>query len=71
METRRPENIYDVVLNFRGPDTRRGFLSHLVDALERANTVFFVDTQMHGSEYIISEQLSRAIESSRGSLKGL
>lgn len=37
---------YDVFLNFRGPDTRNNFVSHLYNALERKAISTFIDT--HG-----------------------
>ncbi|KAL1209286.1 Disease resistance protein RBA1 [Cardamine amara subsp. amara] len=35
---------HQVFVNFRGKDLRYGFASHLIDALERKNIKFFIDT---------------------------
>ncbi|XLS70675.1 hypothetical protein HN51_027540 [Arachis hypogaea] len=58
---------YDVFVSFRGPDIRRGFLSHLVDALSRKKINGFVDDKIEvGDE--IPNSLIRAIEASLISL---
>ncbi|RYR39905.1 hypothetical protein Ahy_A09g045547 isoform B [Arachis hypogaea] len=58
---------YDVFVSFRGPDIRRGFLSHLVGALSRKKINGFVDDKIEvGDE--IPKSLIRAIEASLISL---
>ncbi|RYQ88848.1 hypothetical protein Ahy_B09g095802 isoform A [Arachis hypogaea] len=58
---------YDVFVSFRGPDIRRGFLSHLVDALSRKKINGFVDDKIEvGDE--IPKSLIRAIKASLISL---
>ncbi|CAE5960467.1 unnamed protein product [Arabidopsis arenosa] len=37
-------HVHQVFINFRGKDLRYGFASHLIDALERHNIKFFIDT---------------------------
>lgn len=54
---------YDVFVSFRGPDIRRGFLSHLVEAFSRNQIVAFVDNKLHKGDEI-SESLLGAIERS-------
>ncbi|XLR05041.1 hypothetical protein S83_071239 [Arachis hypogaea] len=54
---------YDVFLNFRGTDTRRGFLSNLRKALEDKHIKTYVDYMLReGTE--ISHSLLAAIEQS-------
>ncbi|CAH8329605.1 unnamed protein product [Eruca vesicaria subsp. sativa] len=36
--------VHQMFINFRGKDLRYGFVSHLIDALERHNIKFFIDT---------------------------
>ena len=58
---------YDVFLSFRGTDTRRGFLSHLLKELNRKQIETFVDYKLkEGTE--ISPSLLTAIEESQISL---
>ncbi|QHN94851.1 Putative disease resistance protein [Arachis hypogaea] len=55
---------YDVFLSFRGTDTRRGFLSHLLKALEDKHIDTYVDYMLReGTE--ISHSLLTAIEQSQ------
>ncbi|KAJ8747259.1 hypothetical protein K2173_014405 [Erythroxylum novogranatense] len=55
---------YDVFLNFRGEDTRRGFTSHLYAALRRkALQTFFDDDGLKRGEEI-AQSLPRAIQDS-------
>ncbi|KAG6673343.1 hypothetical protein I3842_16G107400 [Carya illinoinensis] len=58
---------YDVFLNFRGEDTRKGFTAHLHDALCRKNINTYIDYKLPRGEEI-SEILLKAIESSRISI---
>ncbi|KAG2665021.1 hypothetical protein I3760_16G110800 [Carya illinoinensis] len=58
---------YDVFLNFRGEDTRKGFTAHLHDALCRKNINTYIDYKLPRGEEI-SEELLKAIESSRISI---
>ncbi|KAL4359212.1 hypothetical protein AHAS_Ahas08G0054800 [Arachis hypogaea] len=54
---------YDVFLSFRGTDTRRGFLSHLLKGLRIKHMDIFVDYDLkEGTE--ISHSLLTAIEQS-------
>ncbi|MED6106650.1 hypothetical protein PIB30_006275 [Stylosanthes scabra] len=58
---------YDVFVSFRGPDVRRGFLGHLVDALSRKKIHAFVDDNIEvGDE--IPKSLVGAIQASLISL---
>ena len=63
-----PERKYEVFLNFRGTDTRYGFLSHLCGALYQKKIDYFLDDQnlQQGNE--ISPALLAAIEQSEISL---
>jgi len=57
--------MYDVFLNFRGPDTRQGFTGYLQKALrDRGIVVFFDDKEIQGGQ-IIQQALAEAIENSR------
>ncbi|XP_050156681.1 disease resistance protein RPV1-like [Malus sylvestris] len=60
---------YDVFINFRGEDTRRGFVSHLYKALRQKpiNTFIFIDAEDLGKGDRLSELLT-AIRESRLSL---
>ncbi|KAG7941893.1 hypothetical protein I3843_16G071000 [Carya illinoinensis] len=58
---------YDVFLNFRGEDTRKGFTAHLYDALCRKNINTYIDDKLSRGEKI-SPALLKAIESSRISI---
>ena len=55
-------------LSFRGNDIRRGFLSHLHHALSGAGIQTFIDDEELERGDLISEQLMRAIELSRGTI---
>ncbi|MCH93596.1 TMV resistance protein N [Trifolium medium] len=62
-----PRWIHDVFINFRGKDTRRNIVSHLVAALTNAGINTYIDGMLHtGSE--LSPQLSKAIENSHISI---
>ncbi|RXI04302.1 hypothetical protein DVH24_038576 [Malus domestica] len=52
---------YDVFLSFRGEDTRKGFVSHLYEALENAGVKTFHDDAPRD----ISPELKAAIQNSR------
>nr|XP_023877355.1 TMV resistance protein N-like [Quercus suber] len=54
---------FDVFLTFRGEDTRRGFVSHLFEALGRQGIQTFIDDNLHRGENI-SEELLKVIENS-------
>ena len=54
---------YDVFLNFRGDDTRNGFISHLHQALCNAGFHTFFDDDLQRGEDV-SAQLLKKIESS-------
>ncbi|XP_028791377.1 TMV resistance protein N-like, partial [Neltuma alba] len=56
---------YDVFLSFRGQDTRRGFASHLYNALKQRRIHAFVDNPGTGLGGNILETLFQAIEESR------
>ncbi|KAL3740097.1 hypothetical protein ACJRO7_021386 [Eucalyptus globulus] len=58
-------NYYHVFLSFRGPDVRRGFLSHLYAALVQNGIYTFVDSEELRKGEEISPALVRAIEESR------
>ena len=62
----QPKN-FDVFLSFRGEDTRRGFVSHLHDALTRCSIRTFIDDNLPRGENI-SEELFKAIENSSASI---
>ncbi|KAG7942521.1 hypothetical protein I3843_16G107200, partial [Carya illinoinensis] len=55
---------YDVFLNFRGEDTRKGFTAHLHDALRQKNINTYIDNKLPRGEKI-SPALLKAIKSSR------
>jgi len=65
LTTGQPQGIkYDVVLSFRGEETRVGFTSHLHAALKRKQILTFVDDQhVRGDE--IPESLLRTIEEAK------
>ncbi|KAJ8759129.1 hypothetical protein K2173_004136 [Erythroxylum novogranatense] len=54
---------YDVFLNFRGEDTRRGFTSHLYALRQKALQTFFDDDGLKRGEEI-AQSLPRAIQDS-------
>ncbi|KAF3968318.1 hypothetical protein CMV_007789 [Castanea mollissima] len=54
---------FDIFLSFRGEDTRRGFVSHLFEALTRQGIQTFIDDNLHRGENI-SEELLKTIENS-------
>ena len=54
---------YDVFLNFRGDDTRNGFISHLHEALCNAGIYTFLDDYLQRGEDV-SAELFKTIESS-------
>ncbi|KAL3746372.1 hypothetical protein ACJRO7_015345 [Eucalyptus globulus] len=59
---------YQVFLNFRGTDTRKGFVGHLYDKLENAGIeVFKDDEKLRGGEEI-GQALKNAIKRSRISI---
>ncbi|KAL4601308.1 hypothetical protein ACB092_11G262900, partial [Castanea dentata] len=58
---------FDVFLSFRGEDTRRGFISHLFEALTRQGIQTFIDDNLHRGENI-SEELLKTIENSSASI---
>ena len=54
---------FDVFLSFRGEDTRRGFVSHLYEALDQHGIRTFIDNNLHRGENI-SKELLKVIENS-------
>ena len=64
--THQPKN-FDVFLSFRGEDTRRGFISHLHDALCRIGIYTFIDYDLPRGEEI-SVELLKTIENSTMSI---
>lgn len=56
---------YDVFLSFRGEDTRKSFVSHLHKALVSRGIVTFKDDRKLEIGESISEELCKAIQSSR------
>lgn len=56
---------YDVFLSFRGPDTRRNFISFLYNDLVRKNIRTFIDDRELEFGQRISSELLLAIEKSR------
>ena len=59
---RRCRSHYDVFLNFRGLDVRRGFVSHLYDALTSAGFSVFLDSHQMKRGDDISAALHHAIQ---------
>ncbi|MED6186113.1 hypothetical protein PIB30_063687 [Stylosanthes scabra] len=59
---------YDVFLSFQGPDTRRGFISRLYQALKISGIHAFVDDDVLRSPEGMSYTMSQAIEASRVSV---
>ena len=59
---------YEVFLNFRGEDTRKGFTDHLYAALVRKGIVTFRDDEGLSRGENISSELFNAIEKSRCAL---
>ncbi|MED6119796.1 hypothetical protein PIB30_014842 [Stylosanthes scabra] len=74
MSYQSPERIpdpswrYDVYLNFRGEDTRHGFISHLYQALNNAGIHAFIVVEELQSGDDISYTIFQAIEASRVSV---
>ena len=64
--THQPKN-FDVFLSFRGEDTRRGFISHLHNALCRSGIYTFIDYDLPRGEEI-SVELLKTIENSTMSI---
>ncbi|XP_060182782.1 disease resistance protein Roq1-like [Lycium barbarum] len=56
---------YDVFLSFRGPDTRRTFVSHLYNALEQKNIHAFKDDERLETGKSIPDELLKSIKESR------
>jgi len=54
---------YDVFVSFRGPETRKGFLGHLLEAFSRKKIVFFADNKIKKGDEI-AQSLFHAIETS-------
>jgi len=54
---------HDVFLSFRGADTRKGFTSHLYDALKRSQIDAYIDNKLDGGEKIEPALLERIEES--------
>ena len=62
-----PQWLYDVLLSFRGKDTRSNFISHLHAALSNAGINAFVDYKLHkGTD--LGPELLGAIEKSHISI---
>ncbi|XP_028796179.1 disease resistance protein RPP2A-like [Neltuma alba] len=59
-----PQEKHDVFVSFRGPDTRRGFLSHLRKQFQQKGIKVYVDETAERGD-TISPALSEAIERSR------
>ncbi|XP_059306548.1 TMV resistance protein N-like [Lycium ferocissimum] len=59
---------YGAFLSFRGPDTRKNFVSHLYNALEQRGIDAFKDDERLETEKSISNELLKAIEESRFSI---
>ncbi|XP_061944118.1 disease resistance protein RPV1-like isoform X3 [Populus nigra] len=64
----RPEGAYDVVLSFRGEDTRKTFVDHLYTALVQAGIHTFRDDDQLPRGEEISENLLEAIRESKISI---
>ncbi|XP_070682187.1 disease resistance protein RPV1 isoform X2 [Malus domestica] len=62
-----PQWKYEVFINFRGEDTRKGFVSHLYRALRQKTINIFIDAQELGKGDRLSELLT-AIRESRLSI---
>jgi len=60
----KPQRIYDVFINFRGKDTREGFVSHLHAALTNAGINTFLDKEKLTIGEELEPELKRAIEGS-------
>ncbi|XP_041006137.1 uncharacterized protein LOC121250939 [Juglans microcarpa x Juglans regia] len=56
---------YDVFLSFHGKDTRRGFTSHLYDALKQEGIIAFRDDEKLKRGEFINSGLLKAIEESK------
>ncbi|PNX71725.1 TIR-NBS-LRR resistance protein, partial [Trifolium pratense] len=63
LSTNAPRSKYDVFVNFRGKDIRKGFLSHLIKAFPRKQISFFVDNKIKRGDKL-SHSLVEAIEGS-------
>ncbi|KAM3282976.1 disease resistance protein Roq1-like [Capsicum chacoense] len=59
---------YDVFLSFRGPDTRRTFVSHLYNALEQKNILVFKDDERLETGKSIPDELLKSIQESKFAL---
>ena len=59
-----PSKKYDVLISFRGKDTRNSFTSHLYDALLRKKIETFIDNTLNRGEEI-SPAIKKAIEESK------
>ena len=64
--THQPKK-FDVFLNFRGQDTRHGFISHLYEALRLRGIYTFIDDKLPRGEKI-SAELLKTIEKSTMSI---
>nr|XP_043630130.1 disease resistance protein RPV1-like [Erigeron canadensis] len=56
---------YDVFISFRGEDTRKGFVDHLYDALQRQSIITYKDDEKIKKGKRISNELVGSIEDSR------
>ncbi|KAG2238357.1 hypothetical protein Bca52824_092388 [Brassica carinata] len=56
---------YDVFLNFRGPDVRKGFVGHLYKSLVRSGIYTFKDDEELAKGESISTELLKAIRNSK------
>ena len=63
--TPTPQWKFDVFLNFRGVDTRKGFTDHLYNALQLNGIFTFKDEEKLERGRPISSELLKAIEASR------
>ncbi|KAI3724263.1 hypothetical protein L2E82_36034 [Cichorium intybus] len=57
--------MYDVFLSFRGEDTRKNFVDHLYNALERQSIHTFKDDERLGKGKKINDELLKSIEESK------
>ncbi|KAL4560196.1 hypothetical protein LXL04_032345 [Taraxacum kok-saghyz] len=58
----RKSYLYDVFLSFRGEDTRKNFVGHLYDALERQGIRTFKDDERLEKGKRINDGLLKSIE---------
>nr|XP_043630134.1 disease resistance protein RUN1-like [Erigeron canadensis] len=56
---------YDVFISFRGEDTRKGFVGHLYDALQRQSIITYKDDERITKGKRISDELIGSIKDSR------